>query len=129
MLTLDQVIVHIFGDYFLQSDWMATNKKDKVLPCLVHAVIYALPFLILTRSLLALLVISGTHFAIDHWGLARYLAWLKNFLGPKSARRPWVECQATGFNPDRPIWLTAWLTIIMDNTLHLVINALCIRYL
>ena len=129
LLTMDQVLVHIFGDYFLQSDYMATNKKDKVFPALAHAVTYVLPFLLLTKSLVALLVISGTHFAIDHWGLARYLAWLKNFLGPKSSRRPWKECELTGFSPDRPIWLTVWLTIIMDNTLHLLINALSIRYL
>jgi len=129
LFTLDQVMVHIFGDYFLQSDWMATGKKDKVLPCLFHAVTYVLPFLLLTRSILALLVISGTHFVIDHWGLARYLAWLKNFLGPKSSRRPWKECKLTGFSPDRPIWLVVWLTIIMDNSIHLLINALSIRYL
>jgi len=126
-LTADQIIAHIAGDYFLQSDWMALNKKDRVFPCLVHVLLYAVPFLFLTTSAGALAVIIGTHFAIDHWNLARYPIWLKNkVLG---GSRPWKDCQATGFDPDRPIWLSVWLTIIVDNAIHVIINAAAIKWL
>jgi hypothetical protein len=42
---------------------------------------------------------------------------------------PWSECKATGYNPDRPMWLTLWLLIIVDNTLHLALNACALRWL
>lgn len=129
-ITGNQVLAHLVGDFFLQSDWMATNKKDRIAPCVVHVLLYTVPFLFLTLSPIALLVICGTHFAIDHWGLPRYLVWAKNWaMAPVSERRTWKECEFTGFSPDRPVWLTVWLLIICDNTIHLVINAAAIRWL
>ena len=126
-LTADQLLAHVVGDFFLQSDWMALNKKDRALPCLIHVLLYGLPFLFLTTSPAALAVIVGTHFAIDHWTLARYPIWLKNkVLG---GSKPWRDCQATGFDPDRPIWLAVWLTIIVDNAIHIIINAAAIKWL
>lgn len=126
-LVADQLLAHVVGDYFLQSDYMALNKKDRVLPCLAHVLLYTLPFLLLTTSAAALAVIAGTHFAIDHWNLARYPIWLKNkVLG---GSKPWKDCQMTGFDPERPIWLSVWLTIIVDNTIHIIINAAAIKWL
>jgi hypothetical protein len=43
--------------------------------------------------------------------------------------KPWKECTATGYDPERPLWLTVWLLIIADNTMHLCINALALIYL
>lgn len=39
-------------------------------------------------------------------------------------RHPWSECKATGYHRDKPLWLTVWLLIIADNTIHLLINGL-----
>lgn len=134
LITGDQVLAHLVGDFILQSDWMATNKKDRILPCLIHVLTYTVPFLILTRSPLALLAIMGTHFAIDHWRFPQRLVWAKNWLLAPSAHRrdpkaSWSSCSFTGYHPDRPVWLAVWLLIICDNTLHLVINAAAIRWL
>jgi hypothetical protein len=41
---------------------------------------------------------------------------------------PLSECP-TGYPPSTPIWMATWLTIICDNTLHLTINYLALRYL
>jgi hypothetical protein len=128
-ITSNQILAHLIGDFFLQNDWMATNKKDKILPCLIHVLVYTVPFMFLTLSPLALLVIAGTHFAIDHWGLPRYLIWARNQVAPKADRKTWEACSFTGFSPDRPVWLTVWLLIIVDNTIHLVINAAAIKWL
>ena len=75
----------------------------------------------------ALLVIFGTHFVIDRWHLARYVAWVKNRPWPGSA--PWRECTQTGFHPDTPPWLAGWLVIVIDNILHIAINGLAITYI
>lgn len=82
MVTADQLIAHAFGDYVLQSDWMANEKAKKSVAAVVHALTYALPFLFFRPSWQALAVIVLTHFLIDRFRLARYVCWIKNFLSP-----------------------------------------------
>lgn len=97
---MTQLILHLFGDYILQSNWMAVNKSKHTLPCFLHCLTYTLPFLLLTHSLLALTVIFVTHFAIDRTGAARYLVWLKNWQAPDGFPR-WEWCSMTGyFDPE-----------------------------
>ena len=153
-----QLICHLWGDYILQSSWMALNKSKRWWPCLIHCFTYTLPFLVMTRSWKALLVIGVTHLLIDRFGLARYLVWLKESQAP-SGGLPWRHCTLTGYwDPEkkpeaaskeqdvewwlqdqvltkrglfveRPIWLRVWLTIVADNTVHLTINALALAFL
>lgn len=145
MITADQIVAHLIGDYIIQSDWMANEKTKKSIAALAHAVSYTLPFLVLTFSWKALLFISVTHFIIDRWRLARYVCWLKNFLAPKWIKPcscgvndechrcdnllrnySWSECSATGYHKDRPPWMAVWLLIIADNTMHLLCNGLAL---
>lgn len=163
MITADQILCHLVGDYLLQSDWQALEKVKKSTACLVHAICYTLPFLFLTHSWKSLLIIAGTHFIIDRWRLARYVCWVKNYLAPKwiegpkvetkepnviagyangtsevleygwktrmLRNYPWSECSATGYHKDRPVWLSVWLLIIADNTMHLICNGLALRFM
>jgi hypothetical protein len=129
VITAAQLVCHGVGDYLLQSDWMATYKTQRHLPALIHAALYGLPFLLLTHSPLALLVIVGTHFIIDRYRLARHLGWLKNFLAPVGINKPWSECSGTGYPADKPAWLAVWLLIIVDNLTHVLINAAAITFL
>lgn len=126
MITADQLVAHAVGDYILQSDWMAQEKTKHTVAALVHVGTYILPFLLLTRSPLALAAIAGSHFAIDRWRLSRYLVWIKNWLGKN---RPWKECAATGYPPERPPWLAVWLLIGVDNIMHILCNGVALRYL
>lgn len=128
MITADQLVAHAVGDYVLQSDWMANEKTKRAVAALVHATVYALPFVLLTSSPAALVVIAGTHFVIDRWRLARFVCWAKNLLGPAAWRYPWAECAATGYHKDRPPFLAVWLLIITDNVLHVLINAAALRW-
>lgn len=123
------LLAHLVGDYLLQSHWMATEKTKRWWPAIAHAVTYGLPFLLVTQSPLALLVIVGTHAVIDRYRLARYVVWLKNLNAPGSHRRPWSECSATGFPPETPAWLAVWLVFIVDNSLHLLINVAAVYWL
>ena len=126
MITADQIVIHAIGDYVLQSNWMATEKTRRSVAALVHVVTYSLPFLLFKPSVIALVVIAGTHFVIDRWRLARHVVWLKNLVGPY---RPWAECSTTGYPPEPPPWLAVWLMIIVDNLLHILINGLALKYL
>lgn len=127
------LLAHLWGDYLVQSDWQANFKTKAVLPAAVHALLYGLCFVPIValahKAWWTLLVIAGSHFVIDHWRLARYVCWAKNFLAPRSAwPRPWAECTATGYDPDCPKGLALALMIVADNTLHLTINTLALLW-
>jgi hypothetical protein len=120
MFTADQFVAHAVGDYILQSHWMAIEKTKRSVAAALHAVTYTLPFLLITHEPLALLIITGTHFVIDRFRLARFIVWFKN--------GPWKPVTATGYQDDVPAWLSVWLLIAADNILHVVINGVAIWY-
>lgn len=118
MFTADQIVAHLVGDYITQSHWMATCKTKKWFPAAIHAIIYTVPFALLSQNLIALGIIGSTHFLIDRYRLARFVVWAKNgATGPVTA---------TGYPDDVPPWLSVWLLIIADNTLHILINGVAI---
>jgi hypothetical protein len=182
-----QLLCHLIGDYVLQNHAMATLKTSSSTWAAAHAITYTIPFAIVSllqgwlggdlffaASPLALLIICGTHFAIDRWrlagfwvrfwgvgvvqsSLARALKWDKlpwyyerdpdqtrpilsgecvlyrgtwyqvedgGFLHHKGLRRfEWNMEEAVRHRPvQTPPWLAVWLLILVDNTLHLLIN-------
>ena len=127
MVTGDQLVAHLVGDYILQSDWMVREKGHRTLATFIHVIFYTLPFLFLTTNPYTLFVIASTHFVIDRWRVARFVIWLKNRPWPGSL--PWADCCKTGYPPDVPPWLSGWLFIIVDNTLHVLINGAAITYI
>lgn len=118
MFTADQIVAHLVGDYLLQSHWMATEKTRNSLAAAVHALVYACCFIPITglgpAAAFAWLGILIPHFFIDRFRLARFVVWAKN-----GAHGP---VTATGYPDDVPPWLSVWLLIIADNTIHLITN-------
>lgn len=143
---MEQIILHLIGDYLTQSSWMALNKTKRWWPAIAHATVYSLPFL-LVGSWQAVLVIWSTHAVIDRFRLARFVCWAKDFMAPRrdifeslkdraggilwDNRRnlPWSECSTTGYPPTTPDFLAVWLMIICDNTIHLAINYAALRWM
>ena len=152
---MEQLLVHILGDFCLQSDYMAMNKSKRWFPCIVHVIIYTSCFLMLTTSWKALLVIGLTHLILDHYPqMLRRLIWLRNHLNPRLEYVPYDKCNITGYydtigkdiNPPsrailyQPIevtngysprlnYVTIWLYIVHDNLTHLAINYFALKYL
>lgn len=122
---MSELLAHAFGDYVVQSDWMAAEKVKHHGPAAAHAASYAACFLPLTRSWKALAVIGGTHFVIDRWRLAKHVCWAKNQLAPSEYRPGHTP---TGHSADKPDWMAVWLLIIADNTMHLTINRWALRH-
>jgi Protein of unknown function (DUF3307) len=126
---MEQLILHLIGDYVTQSQWMADNKRKSWRAAAIHALVYAAPFALIC-SWWAVDIIFVTHLLIDRFGLARYLVYAKNnWLTSKPFQLSWADCSATGYPSAVPPFLAVWLLIIADNTLHLSINYLAIRYL
>lgn len=124
---MEQLILHLIGDYVTQTDQMSKNKVIDIRFALLHAFIYSVPFFILDISIAAFAVIFLSHAVIDRYRLAKYIVYFKNWLHDRSLK--WSDCKSTGYHKDVPPWLSVWLMIIADNTLHLSINYLAIAYL
>jgi hypothetical protein len=64
------------------------------------------------------------HFAIDLWGLARYIVRFKNiWLGDLTKLNESETYKTnTGYPKETPDYMSIWLYIIADNTLHLLWN-------
>ena len=120
---VEQFLLHLVGDYLTQTSWMALNKKNPglmgFLACLVHCSVYALPFLLI-GSVWAVLVVFATHFIIDRSHIVEGYISLINRTDPKVN---------FGYPTDRPVFLTLWLYIIVDNTFHLLCNYAALRFL
>ena len=59
------LVAHLVGDFVVQNDWMAVNKKRSSLACLVHVVTYMLPFLLCGLAWWQLALIAAQHFVQD----------------------------------------------------------------
>lgn len=138
---MEPLILHLVGDYVLQSHWMAQNKAQYTHAALAHAFCYSLPFLLI-GSFSAVAVIAASHFLVDRFRLARYVVWLKNtILMPPALRKEgnyyraeeedwrWFHCRETGYPPNTPQWLAVGLLIVADNTIHLICNYAALHYL
>lgn len=129
MFSVNQIVAHLIGDYFLQSDWMAVNKYHDKKAAFIHAFSYTIPFTFLTLNIPALLFIMITHFLIDHYKLPRYAVWIKNFIGPSGY--PLKNMKDNGFNKECPTpeHIQSLIFIIMDNTLHILCNGVAIGFI
>lgn len=134
-----QLILHIFGDYFLQTDWQALNKKKPGFigfwACLKHCALYSTPFLLL-GSWKAVLVIFITHFIIDRTNIIAYLLAIKNNVRKQQTYKmmplsfPYTyDISNFGLGLDRPFAISIWIYIIVDNLFHIVCNYLALKYL
>ena len=147
------LLCHFVGDYFLQSDWMALNKGRNYWNCFVHVLIYTSCFLVLTTSWKALLFIGVTHFILDRFPIIiKRLIWFKNHINPTLSYVPFDKCNITGYydtillesqacpsylnkeceiNGYKPRlnYITIWLYIITDNTIHIICNLIALTLL
>lgn len=133
-----QLILHGIGDYFLQTDWQALNKKKSgwlgFWACLKHCITYSLPFLFI-GSWQAVSVIFITHFIIDRTNLVAYALAIKNNIHKEKPQpdERWginnYDISNFGFGLERPFAISIWLYIICDNLLHIICNYIALKYL
>jgi hypothetical protein len=108
---MDWLIGHLVGDYLLQNDWMAFNKKEKnlrgELACQVHCLLLTLSILVFTGwwDWKHALLVYLSHYILDRSG---FVGWYVNTV-----------------NVQKPAF---WIHIINDNILHLVSLYLISKY-
>lgn len=134
-----QLILHGIGDYIIQNDWMALNKKKKgylgFCACIIHCGLYSFPFFLI-GSPLAVSIIFTTHFIIDRWRIVDYFLAIRNgvykqraiFYHDGEEVRYRLDISNFGFGKDRPFAISIWLYIITDNIFHIICNYLALTY-
>lgn len=99
------IVGHLVGDYLLQNDWMAQNKKARIWPCVVHCTLWTVAVMFLANWWVwwVPLVLFGTHFIQDHTTIVakwmRMIGQGKNFMQPP---------------------LAPWSFIVVDNVWHIL---------
>ena len=124
-----QLILHAIGDYLVQNDWMALNKKKPGfkgnIACLVHVFSYGLPFLFI-GSTPAVMWIIFTHYLIDRYHIVESFLAFRNNVKDSFGK---YDTSNFGFSPDRPTFISVWLYIFVDNIFHIICNYLSLHFL
>jgi hypothetical protein len=102
------IYAHLIGDYLLQNDWMAGNKKNNSLICLVHIITYMLPFLLTDLNWLQLILIAVQHYIQDR---THFVSWF---------------CRMT--NKFQNDFNKFWGHVIVDNVIHILWMAVVVHY-
>lgn len=101
---------HFIGDYLLQNDWMAANKKRHYLPCLVHVLCYLIPFLFCSLTATQLILIGVQHYIQDRTNL------IFNFM-------VWKGSKNFACGPCAP-----WSIILTDNIIHILFILFVVKF-
>lgn len=106
------LIGHLVGDYLLQNDWMALNKKKSSFHCVIHCLIWAICVISFAGwygphdahwfNGEVFTILFVTHFLQDRTNI---VAWWMDLIGQKSFR--------TGI-------CAPWSIIVVDNVWHIV---------
>lgn len=145
-----QLILHLIGDYWTQTPYMACNKTSSWKAAWFHASVYTVPFWAV-YGWRAALVIGITHGIIDRFSLVKYLLAFKNTASAlasmlsctdrdlypslskeaEAAADLVVDCfsSKSGYPSDTPEYRAFVLYVVADNTAHLLINWAAIRWL
>lgn len=70
------IIGHLVGDYLIQNDWMALNKKKQSINCIVHVTLWTLSVCFFTGwwTLPVIAILWVTHYAQDSTNIiSRYM--------------------------------------------------------
>lgn len=104
------IIGHLVGDYLLQNDWMALNKKKHSLPCVAHCTIWATCVCFFAgwtgtwhTALVVNTVLFVTHFIQDRTQIIMF--WMTR-----------VNRQSQFVKPP----MGPWSIVVVDNVWHIV---------
>lgn len=98
------ILGHLVGDYLLQNDWMALNKKKDDLPCAVHCFLWAASVCLFTGW---------------SWYIGFILFWLHYIQDRTQVVFWWMtKVNRQGSFATGPC--APWSVILVDNVWHLV---------
>jgi hypothetical protein len=110
MINLPWILAHFIGDYIVQNDWMAKGKKVNSWICIIHVIMYMLPFLFTQLTFIQFILIGLQHYAQDR---SNFIKWF---------------CKITGnFQNEGPY--LPWGHFIVDNIFHITFIWIMVNYI
>jgi hypothetical protein len=104
------IIGHLVGDYLLQNDWMAQNKKRESAPCVMHCILWTFSVILFAgwvnmqfKGLAIMAILFATHFIQDRTQIIVF--WMTR-----------VNRQPKFVEPP----MAPWSIIVVDNVWHIV---------
>jgi hypothetical protein len=107
------IIGHLVGDFMVQNDWQAANKKTSSIACGIHAFLWTM--CVLASSMWWNPIIAAWLF-VTHFGIDR-----TNFV------KRWMEFNGQSQFMTGP--LSPWSIVVVDNIWHILTIVACDRYL
>ncbi len=100
---LSAILGNLVGDYLLQNDWMALNKKRSSFHCAVHCLVWTVSVIVFAQwPLWTSVPLFVTHFIQDRTNI---ISWYMDAVGQKAFR----------------IGVCApWSSIVVDNVWHMI---------
>ena len=120
---------HLVGDYLLQNNWMALNKKNRLSICCAHCFVYTMSIVVAILPELSTckntILISGliflSHILFDYFDIIEH--YLRLIRG-----HSWMNALADIHN-NLNIAYTALVQTVADNTAHLLLMYFIFKYL
>lgn len=108
------LVGHLVGDFLLQNDWMAANKKKRHWPCFVHVLIYTIAVCMACRGytgswILLALFVFVPHYLIDRWNFVQwYMYNFGQYAFAHPPMSPWSRIAVDQSMHMYCLWATAW---------------------
>jgi hypothetical protein len=114
------IIGHLVGDYLLQNDWMARNKKTHHFPCLLHAWIWTHCVCLFAGWLTIGTILAGDPFQTTRFAVAFFVLFGLHFIQDRTQIIVFwmtrVNRQPKFVEPP----MAPWSIIVVDNVWHIV---------
>lgn len=104
------ILAHFIGDFLLQNEWMAINKKKDSFACSIHVLCYMIPWLFTSVTFDQFVLIAFQHWLQDR---TTFVAWYCKTFGSfqnelKMNSLPWGH-----FIVDQ-IFHVIWILIVLN---------------
>ena len=115
------VIAHLIADYLLQNKWMALNKGSKLLPIILHTLIYGICMGIAFPSIIPIIVvIACLHGLVDRYSLGdRWLSFIK---GRSFDSIGCIWDYSSDTNKEMDVAFTCIVYVTVDFLIHFLIS-------
>lgn len=122
-------IGHLVGDYLLQDDWMANNKKKSSSICAIHCTLWTLSVCLFSGwGWLPFLFLWITHFIQDRTKIISWWMSLKWKDQTEFMRCDELRCGDI-YEPSIKPGLGPWSVIVVDNVWHILAIWFCWKVL
>lgn len=122
---------HLVGDYLLQNDWMALNKKKRLPVAAIHCAIWTASVVTFVPELLGVIptaAVFASHLLLDATDVVN--RWLRLIRGRSYERAAaYVEQDHPELYKRFYVAYTALVQAVADNTLHMLLLYLIFRWL